>query len=115
MRGNPHDDGDMQQPGDYILPEITVVSHDGNATGIRDMVIELNIYESIYKNAVTGTLVIFDTQNIIQSLPLQGTERLMFKLSTPGTSGNPNLTIDATETTGNPFHIYKLTDRVHMP
>ena len=114
MRGNIHDDGDIQQPGDYILPDIVLVSHDGNAIAMRDMVIELNIYESIYKNALTGTLVIFDTQNLIQSLPMQGTERLMFKLSTPGTKNNSNLTIDATETTGNPFHIYKLSDRKEL-
>ena len=114
MRGNVHDDGNIQQPGDYILPDIVLVSHDGNAMAIRDMVIELNIYESIYKNAVTGTLVLFDTQNLIQNLPIQGTERLIFKLSTPGTSNNSNLTIDATETTGNPFHIYKLSDRKEL-
>ena len=114
MQGGGGADQDIQQPGDYILPNIILVSHTGNAVDIRDMVIELNIYESIYKNAVTGTLAIFDTANLIQNIPLQGTERLMFKLSTPGTQNNSNLTIDATETTGNPFHIYKLSDRQEL-
>ena len=108
---NVHSDGNIQQPGDYILPNIVLVSHTGNAVEIKNMVIEMNIYESIYKNAVTGTLVILDTTNIIQNLPIQGTERLMFKLSTAGTQGKPNLCVDATETTGHPFHIYKLSDR----
>jgi len=108
------DDGYIGQPGDYILPNIILVSHSGNAIEIKNMVIELNIYESIYKNAVTGTLVILDTTNIIQNLPIQGTERLVFKLSTPGTKNNSNLVIDATETTGNPYHVYKISDRQEM-
>ena len=43
------DDGYIGQPGDYILPNIILVSHSGNAIEIKNMVIELNIYESIYK------------------------------------------------------------------
>ena len=109
---NPHTD--IQRPGDYILPNIILVSHTGKSIEMKEMVIEMNIYESIYKNAVTGTLVILDTTNLIQNLPIQGTERLVFKLSTPGTLNNSNLTIDATETTGNPFHIYKISDRQEL-
>ena len=45
---------------------------------------ELNIYESIYKNALTGSIVIIDAQNLIGKLELNGTERISFKLSTPG-------------------------------
>ena len=47
------DDGNLQQPGDYKLPNIIIVSDTGNAVEMREMVIELNIYESIYSNAVT--------------------------------------------------------------
>ena len=44
----------------------------------------MNIYESIYKTSITGSLVITDSNNLIAKLPIQGTERLSFKLSTPG-------------------------------
>ena len=47
---------------------------------------ELNIYEGINQNAVYGTLVLVDSINLLANLPIQGTERLMFKLSTPGAS-----------------------------
>ena len=44
--------------------------------------IEFNIYESVFDACVTGSLVIVDTQNLIANLPIQGTERLSFKLTT---------------------------------
>ena len=96
--------------GDYIMDEILLVNHEGLKTDIKKMIVEFNIYESIYKNAVTGTIVISDTQNMIVKMPIQGTERLEFKLSTPGTSKLAH-TVDATEETGHPFHIYKLTNK----
>ena len=43
------------------------------------------MYESIYKNAVTGSLVITDAKNQIGRLEIQGLERIAFKLSSPGT------------------------------
>ena len=96
--------------GDYIMDEILLVNHEGEKTDIKRMIVEFNIYESIYKNAVTGTIVISDTQNMIVKMPIQGTERLEFKLSTPGTSKLAH-TVDATNETGHPFHIYKLTNK----
>ena len=71
---------------------------------------ELNIYEDIEKNALTGSMAILDANNIISNTPLQGNERLIFKLSTPGTEGKEQI-IDASEETGYPFHIYAITDR----
>ena len=96
--------------GDYNLSNIVLVSHAGKAVDFKGMVLELNIYESIYKNAITGSVVVLDTQNIISKLPICGQERLMFKLSTPGAHEDAHI-VDATEKTGNPFHVYKLTNR----
>jgi hypothetical protein len=44
-------------------------------------------------------------------MPLQGTEKIAFHLSIPGTEGSSQGTIDATEETGHPFHIYKLGNK----
>ena len=96
--------------GDYNMDQVLLVNHEGEKTDIKAMITEFNIYESIYKNSVTGTLVIYDTQNMIVKVPIQGTERLEFKLSTPGTSKLAH-TVDATEETGHPFYIYKLTNK----
>ena len=70
--------------GDYDLKNIFLHNHFGEVIDIKNLVQELNIYESIYKNALTGSIVIIDAQNLIAKLEIQGLERISFKLSTPG-------------------------------
>jgi len=96
--------------GDYNLSHIDLINHDGITMDLKYIVIELNIYESIYKNAVTGSVVITDARNQIGRLEIQGLERIAFRLSTPGTNKKRD-TIDASAETGEPFHVYKITDR----
>jgi hypothetical protein len=59
-----HDDT-IEFAGDYNLNAVVLISHNGVATDIKPMMLELNIYEGIYNNAITGTIVIGDTQNLI--------------------------------------------------
>ena len=104
-----HDDT-IEFAGDYNLNAIVLISHSGEAIDIKPLVLEMNLYEGIYNNAITGSIIIGDTQNLISTLPIQGTERLSFKLSTPGANADSHI-VDASEKTGHPFHIYKLTDK----
>ena len=99
--------------GDYDLKNIFLHNHLGEVTDIKNLVQELNIYESIYKNALTGSVVIIDAQNLIAKLEIQGTERISFKLSTPGAIDDRSI-INASESTGHPFHVYKITDRKQL-
>ena len=103
--------------GDYTLPSIHIHSHnntgftsDEKGVNIQSLVSEMNIYEGINKNSVAGTLVILDSVNLIGNLPIQGTERLSFKLSTPGAHEFGHI-VDCSEETGYPMHVYKLTDK----
>ena len=98
--------------GDYKLDNVFLHNHLGEITDIKGVMIELNIFESIYSNALTGSIVIADAQNLIGKLQINGTERIAFKLSTPGTKGGDQRDmVDASVETGHPFHIYKITDR----
>ena len=99
--------------GDYDLKNIFLHNHFGEVIDIKNLVQELNIYESIYKNALTGSLVIVDAQNLIAKLEMQGTERISFTLATPGARGERSI-INASESTGHPFHAYKITDRKQL-
>ena len=99
--------------GDYNLSNIILQNHEGEAVDIKALVIELNIYEGIAKNAMSGTLVVVDTQNVISKLPIIGQERLIFKLATPGAHESTHI-VDASEKTGHPFHVYKLTGRKQL-
>ena len=99
--------------GDYDLKNIFLHNHFGEVIDIKKLVQEMNIYESIYKNALTGSVVIVDAQNLIAKLEIQGTERISFTLSTPGAIDERSI-INASETTGHPFHVYKITDRKQL-
>ena len=99
--------------GDYDCKHIFLHDHEGDKTDIKQLVDELNIYESIYKNAMTGSVVITDAQNLITKLQIQGIERISFVIKTPGTKGDRDI-INASEESGHPFHIYKITDRVQV-
>jgi hypothetical protein len=96
--------------GDYKLDHVFLHDHMGDITDIKKVMIELNIYESIYSNALTGSIVIADAQNLISKLEINGTERISFKLSTPGAIDTRSI-VDASVETGHPFHVYKITDR----
>ena len=114
-----HDDN-IKFAGDYNLPSIHIHSHnntgftsDEDGVNIQSLVSEMNIYEGINKNSVAGTLVILDSINLIGNLPIQGTERLSFKLSTPGAHEFGHI-VDCSEETGYPMHVYKLTDKKQL-
>ena len=103
--------------GDYNLKGIILQAHDGTGgnlgpagVNIQSLVQELNIYEGINQTCIYGTLVVVDSINLIANLPIQGTERLFFKLSTPGTSDTEHI-IDASEETGHPFYVYKVSNK----
>ena len=99
--------------GDYDLKNIFLHNHFGEVIDIKNLVQELNIYESIYKNALTGSVIIIDAQNLIAKLEIQGTERISFTLKTPGAIDERSI-INASESTGHPFHVYKITDRKQL-
>jgi len=97
--------------GDYNLAHIDLHNHKGEVIDLKNIVIELNIYESIYKNAVTGSIVVTDANNFIGKMEIQGLEKLAFKLETPGAA---DVGIDASMDTGEPFHVYKISNRKQL-
>ena len=112
-----HHTDHIQFAGDYKLDAIVLHNHqnegidpDDQGVDITPLVIEMNIYEGIEKSSITGSLVITDSNNLIAKLPIQGTERLSFKLSTPGAHEEAHV-VDCSERTGHPMHVYKVSDR----
>ena len=100
--------------GDYVLPNVVITNHTGQKVDVKEIMTEMNIYESIYKNAVTGSIVLTDTTNLIARMSIQGLERLSFHLKTPGVTSGRGDVVDASEKTGEPFHIYKISDRKQL-
>ena len=112
-----HHTDHIQFAGDYKLDAIVLHNHQNEGIDPADqgiditpLVIEMNIYEGIEKTSITGSLVITDSNNLIAKLPIQGTERISFKLSTPGAHEEAHV-VDCSERTGHPMHVYKVSDR----
>ena len=75
---------DLQFAGDYELDGIFV--HAASTQGsldIKPLLLELNIYESIFSPTMTGSLTIADTTNHLQNVPFKGQEELEFKFGIP--------------------------------
>jgi len=110
-----------EQAGDYDLQYVHIHSHKGEGLtnevrgeNISNLVVELNVYESIYNQSITGTIIIADNRNLIGNLPIQGTERLSFRLATKLNTYHHSNSLDFTETGGHPLHIYKLTNKEQL-
>jgi len=111
-------DSNLEFAGDYNLPFVHLISHMGEGVSpsthgedIGPMVIEFNLYESVFSSSVTGSLVIVDTQNLITKLPIQGTERLSFKLTTKLETSNEDTVINCLESNGTAMHVFAVTDK----
>ena len=103
----------LEQVEDYKISDIVIRNAVGERLNIPVGVItELNIFEDIENNAVTGSMYLLDNYNIVTEAGLQGNERLSFKLSTPGRQrAGFNHIVDASEETGYPYHIYAVKQR----
>jgi len=104
----------LTQAGKYVLSDVKLVSYqssDGRSEpkkiSVRSMLTEVNIYESLTSKSLSGSIVLTDAQNVPNHLPLTGFEQIEFKFFTPGTSR----AYDFTSETGQPMHIYKISNR----
>ena len=73
----------LQSPGELNIEQLFLVTIAGVVT-LTDYLIELNIYESIFNNVISGDVLISDSRNLIKELNLIGEEFLLVKLTTPG-------------------------------
>ena len=68
--------------GDYILENVVIVGQNLPQIAVKNLMLELNIYESINSPHLTGDLTIRDTMNHRSNLSMTGQEEIQFVLST---------------------------------
>ena len=68
--------------GDYILQDVVIVGQNLPQIAVRNLMLELNIYESINSPHLTGDLTIRDTMNHRSNMSMTGQEEIEFVLST---------------------------------
>ena len=107
-----------QKAGDYNLSAfINLIPYNYDADGsdikrldIFNLVQEINIFESLNSDVITGSMVVVDATNTFGDVPIAGFERLEFKITTPGLSR----VYDFSVKTGNPVFVYKVSDREEL-
>ena len=102
----------MQYAGEFQIKLAEVYSPNGEITNLLTDVqlIEINMFEDMFKSSITGSIIVIDTRNIIETIPLIGQERLALKIVTPSLSAKKDI-IDFSE---NHFFIYKITSRTEL-
>jgi hypothetical protein len=66
-----------QFPGDFSLKEVNLYPHFGNKVDIKGIVGEITLYESVLSASLQCTILVQDIgQNLINTLPLMGEERV---------------------------------------
>ena len=87
--------------GDVQIKEATLTSLNGNAVNIVNQISTIEIYEDIFSPFVTLSIVLRESQDYLNSIPLIGEEYVTLNIDTP------SLDIPITGR----FYIYKITDR----
>jgi len=81
----------QQFPGDFQIESIILEPIPGTYTGplgqqidIRELMVEMSIYQSILSPSVSADILVSDSgKNLISNIPLMGQEKVTIKLGTP--------------------------------
>lgn len=98
---------DSSNPTSYELEILTIVNNEGEGFDIRDMMIELNLYESISRNFLMGELLIGDSIGLKDNAKLFGQESLRLRFKQPTGVDDE---IDEADVIDQVFRIYKITN-----
>tara|TARA_B100001113_G_scaffold334513_1_gene313257 strand:+ start:2120 stop:3619 length:1500 start_codon:yes stop_codon:yes gene_type:complete len=113
----------VTKAGDFVLSERFLLTSyrqhpdtsEALSIDIRQLVTELQIYESISHTTLSGRLTLTDGASVLDDLPLTGHELLEFSLHTPGMSPKDTdipTGYDFTSESGHPMFIYKVSNIV---
>lgn len=91
----------LYKPTDYDIDRLSLISYTGKSIDISNIFVELNIYEDIYSPTISGDVIVNDTTNLIDLLPLSGFDYISIVFGKPTHPKKYEKT----------FRIYKVTDR----
>lgn len=71
---------------DAQVLKVNLINHAGVRMDCTDLWANIEIYESIFQNSISGSITIFDSNNIVRNMPLIGRELLQITFKTPSLS-----------------------------
>lgn len=95
---------DILYAGDVNINEVMIISRTGIEYDIKNLISEINIYEDMFSNCMTGSVVITDGLDLINQVPIVGEELLRISISTP--------TFSDDEEIYKTFKIYSITNKI---
>jgi murein DD-endopeptidase MepM/ murein hydrolase activator NlpD len=96
----------LSNPGDVSFKTVEIQSVNGEVLDIKNFIVELNIYEDIFSNALQGVLIVVDSKELLSGLPLVGDELLNLWVQTPSFGDEYGESIKKT------FSIYSIKNRM---
>ncbi len=84
----------LNLPGDIVIEEITIATPAGGAANLKELMMSIEIFEDMYSNSLSGSLVISDSLALSNHLPITGNERLKIVFYTPGQKDQPHKKIE---------------------
>ena len=73
----------LEYAGQVLIEQIELVTNKGVTIKLDDFLVELNIFEDMFKNYMYGTVVLTDSRNLIDNFNIHGEETLIIRLRTP--------------------------------
>jgi hypothetical protein len=70
-------------PKDFNLQTMDLTNSEGRTLNLRFVFLELNVYEDIWNNNVTASIVVNDANNLLTNFPMFGFETLTLEFQTP--------------------------------
>jgi len=109
----------VTKAGDFVLSERFLLTSyrkypklsEPFSIDIRQLISEIQIYESIVDTSISGRLTLVDGASVLDTLPLTGHELLEFSVYTPGMSPEDTkypTGYNFTSESGHPMFIYKI-------
>lgn len=93
---------------DYELQNISIsVPSFGSPVDVKPYMVELNLYEDIFGDSVSGNLLVSDALGLLPNFRLNGTEFITINLRKNSQDGGKNI--------NRTFRIYKVSDRYFVP
>ena len=90
---------ELQYPGEYEIDFLQIQSSTGDSVDLRKSAVEINLFENIFSNALSGSIIFADTNDIVTNFPIIGQEFVNMKIRFPS---DEDISIDMV------FSVYKV-------
>ena len=97
----------IQYAGELNIDTLEILTSGGLKLDVTGITVSVDIFEDIFKNTITGSIILGDTENILTNFKIVGQELLRLKFRSPGLTEKQ----DILDFTDNPFFIYKINMR----